>query len=750
MGSNWSTLQLTEFFSAITRAGDESGAATLAVERAAEATEAEIAAVLSGGDLLACLGLGRHDRADFLLAATPADETITAAGLGTFHSTVHPLGGDTDGQLILGRLDGAFEAEERQMLQGMAKVLGLALRGLRTLAAERRLRREREQEAEARLVLVTALEKREQLLETLLQIQRAVSQRAPLQEVLDSVTRGASDVLDGALAALVLRDADNPVETMVASLTSGHEHDRHDPLVLGAAVLAMRNDHQVERGAVLAAPVHVGGEVAGSLVLGAVADAIRAQERRDVLAAFAEQASLALTGAHSIAAVRQAYHDGLTGLPNRMLFLERLDRALDIGARSGTRIAVLFLDLDLFKQVNDTLGHAAGDELLRGVAARLRAAVRGGDMAARLGGDEFAVLLEPIDDGGQAREIAERISAAIAQPFTVAGKEVLTRASIGIALSDKTTASGDALVQDADVAMYRAKKNSPGSSLLFEPGMRSELLRHMELTTDATHAFEAGDFRLVYQPVVALPDARPVAVEALLRWTHPRLGQIPPATLVPLAEQSGLILALGRWVLREACRELAGWRAAGLAELTVCVNVSGRQLRDERLIPDVLAVLAETGLPPAALTLEVTETALMRDPGGTLRQLRALKQTGVRLAVDDFGSGASSMAHLGRLPIDQLKIDRSFLDGLTGDRRRLAIMRSVLELGSTLELQTVAKGVEEPAQFAALTGMPCTLAQGSLFAEPMAAGELPAFAARHGLITASRFLDARRADPAPR
>ena len=738
MSSDWSTLQLTEFFSAITRAGDEAGAALLAVERAAEATEAEISAVLSGGDLLACLGLGRHDRAEFLLGVTPADETVTAAGLGTFHSTVHPLGGDAEGQLVLCRRDGPFEAEERQMLQGMAKVLGLALRGLRTLAAERGLRREREQEAEARLVLVTALEKREQLLETLLQIQRAVSQRAPLQDVLDSVTRGASAVLDGALAALVLRDAGNPGETMVASLTPGHEPARHDPVVLGAAMRAMRKDHPVAQDAVLAAPVHVGGTVAGSLVLGAVADAIRARDRPDVLAAFTEQASLALTGAHSVAAVREAYHDGLTGLPNRMLFLERLDRALDIGARARTRIAVLFLDLDLFKQVNDTLGHAAGDELLRGVAARLRAAVRGGDMAARLGGDEFAILLEPVDDAGQAGEIAERISTAVAAPFAIGGKEVLTRASIGIALSDDTTASGDALVQDADVAMYRAKKSRPGSCRLFEPAMRTELLRQVELTADATHAFEAGQFQVVYQPIVALPQARPVAVEALLRWTHPRFGVVAPETFMPLLEQSGVIVCLGRWVLREACRELAAWRAAGLPGLTVSVNVSARQLADDRLLADVLAVLAGTGLPAAALTLEITEAALMSDPGQVPRRLWALKQTGVRLAVDDFGSGASSLRHLGRLPLDELKIDRTFVEGLAGDRRRLAVVRSVLELGRTLELRTVAKGVEEPAQLAALSALPCSLAQGFLFAEPMPAAEVPAYAARLGLLDPAR------------
>ncbi|GAA3338719.1 hypothetical protein GCM10020358_19800 [Amorphoplanes nipponensis] len=738
MGSNWSTLQLTEFFSAITRSGDVPGAAGLAVERAAEATEAEIAAVLAGGDLLACLGMGRDPRPAALAGVAAADECVTIAGLGTFHSTVHPLGDDTGGRLVLGRRDAAFEAEERQMLQGMAKVLGLALRGLRTLAAERDLRREREQQAEDRLVLVTALEKREQLLETLLQIQRAVSQRAPLQEVLDAVTRGAGAVLDGAPAALVLRDADHPDRTMVASLAPGHEAARHDPAVLGAAVRAMRKDHPVEHAAVLATPVHVGGDVAGSLVLGPVADTVRAGERRDVLLAFAEQASLALTGAHSIAAVRQAYHDGLTGLPNRMLFLERLDRALEVATRTRTRIAVLFLDLDLFKQVNDTLGHATGDELLRGVAGRLGAAVRGGDMAARLGGDEFAILLEPVADGAQAREVAERITQAVARPFTIAGNQVLTRASIGIALSDHATASGDALVQDADVAMYRAKKSRPGSCLMFEAGMRTDLLRHVALSADAAGAFEAGDFRLAYQPIVALRDARPVAMEALLRWTHPRLGEITPDTFVPLAEQSGLIVALGRWALREACHQLARWHAGGLPELTVSVNVSARQLADERLAADVGTALAEAGVPPAALTLDISESALTHDPGQVLRRLRALARTGVRLAVDDFGSGACPMAHLGRLPVDQLKIDNSLLDGVADDPRRLAIVRSVLELGRTLGLQTVAEGVAEPAQLAALAGLPCELAQGFLFAAPMPAAEVPEFVARPGLLGAVR------------
>ncbi|MGX6606813.1 diguanylate cyclase domain-containing protein [Micromonosporaceae bacterium Da 78-11] len=460
---SWSALQLTEFFTAISRADDVAGAARLATERAAEATDAEVAGVTGDGAVIASLGLGRTDDSGVLATIAPTAECVPIGRLGTFWCSVQPLGEAYPGTLVVARADAAFAAEERQMLQGMARVLGLALRGLQTLAVERALRIEQEQAVAARLELVEALRKRERLLETLLRIQRATGQRAPLQEVLDSVTRGAGDFLDGAPVALVLRDEDT---TLVASLTPGNEAARQDGDVRDAAGRAMAASRTVGHGPLLAAPVHSSGDVAGSLVIGPSPAAIREQDRRDVLAAFAEQASLALTGAHTIAAVRQAYHDGLTGLPNRTLFLERLERALD----AGSPLAVLYLDLDLFKQVNDTLGHAAGDELLRGVADRLRACVRTGDMTARLGGDEFAILLEPAD-GGQARLIAGRIIDSIAAPFAIAGQDVSTRASIGIALGGDGPATASELVEDADVAMYRAKKSRPGTWAMFDPAV---------------------------------------------------------------------------------------------------------------------------------------------------------------------------------------------------------------------------------------------------------------------------------------
>jgi diguanylate cyclase (GGDEF)-like protein len=726
---DWSTHQLTEFFSAITRSGDENGAVALAVERAVEATEAEIGAVVAGGGVLVCLGLGVDHRPDAFTGVTPADLTMTVAGLGDFHISATDLGGGDRELLVVGRLDEPFQPEERQMLKGMSQVLGLAVRGLRTLAAERDLRQEREREAEQRLVLVEALEKREELLETLLQIQRAVCQRAPLQVVLDSVTRGASALLDGALVSLVLHD-DGSGRPMVPSISPGHEADRTAPAILAIAAEAMAADHLVvgTPDRILAAPVYVGGDVAGGLVIRLPPNIGSAGGCRDFLAAFAEQASLALTGAHTANEVREAYHDGLTGLPNRGLFLERLERALEHGRREGVTTAVLFIDLDLFKQVNDTLGHAAGDELLVSVASRLQAIVREGDMAARLGGDEFAVLLSPADPDGTALGIAQRITEAIARPFMLGDRETFVRASIGIALSGQAGDSADDLIQNADVAMYRAKKGRPNTPVVFQQSMRTELLRHVELVAAAKQALADGHFSLAYQPILRLSDLAVVGVEALMRSAHPRLGSIAPETFIALAEQNGQIVEVERWALRESCRQLAGWRAAGLPGLTVNVNVSARQFSDDNLARFVGDTLVEFGVPAGSLTLEITESALLHDDKLFARRLAALKSTGVRLAIDGFGTGYSSMSYLSRLPIDQIKIDKSLIDDIGTDPRSFAIARSVIELGRVLELETVAEGIERPDQLAALHGMSCSLGQGFIFAQPLDPGDVRAFA----------------------
>ncbi|WP_430784527.1 diguanylate cyclase domain-containing protein [Actinoplanes sp. G11-F43] len=400
----WSTLQLTEFFSAITRAGSIPSAARLAVQRAAEATDSEVAAVICDDQVAASVGLGRDPAPAAFGQLRPA-----------YFDTAHHLDRDSADRLIVARADEPFSAEERQMLQGMARVLGLALRGLRTLEAERALRQ--------------ALERRELLLETLLRVQRQAGQRTPLDQSLHLITAGAAGLLEDVTVALLLRGT-------VASV-SGRPCD--------TAVLF---------NATLTAPVHIDGTEAGALVMvGGPADA----EQRDVLAAFAEQASLALTGAHTLAAVHEARHDPLTRLPNRSLFLQRVEETV----AADRPAALLYLDLDLFKQVNDTLGHAAGDELLRAVAARLKAAVRDTDMAARLGGDEFAVLLDPLPDPTRARETAQRVIDSIDRPYDIAGRTVRTRASVGIAYSGGRSA--ERLLEEADLAMYRAKRASKGT-----------------------------------------------------------------------------------------------------------------------------------------------------------------------------------------------------------------------------------------------------------------------------------------------
>ncbi|MEU4160928.1 GGDEF domain-containing protein [Actinoplanes sp. NPDC026670] len=458
--SGWSTLQLTEFFSAITRAGTVSTATRLAVQRATEATEAEVAAVICDDEVPASVGLGRAPAPSLFTSLETGCDEATFPGAGTMHVTVHVLDRDapTADRLVIARADEPFAAEERQMLQGMARVLGLALRGLRTLEAERRLRLEQEREAAARQELVEALERREHLLETLLSVQRSAGQR-PLAEVLDMITSGAAGLLDGVTVALVLRGA---VASVSGALCEGLTFAADRAVTAGAPVTC--DDLE-------AAPVHINGDVAGALVIAvpAVVDSgAGSGVRRDVLAAFAEQASLALTGAHTLAAVHEAQHDPLTRLPNRALFLHRVEETITDGTA-----ALLYLDLDLFKQVNDTLGHAAGDELLRAVAGRLRAAVRDTDMPARLGGDEFAVLLEPLTHRGQARDIAQRVIDSIARPYDIAGRTVVTRASVGVAYSGGRSA--ERLLEEADLAMYRAKKTRKGTYQEFEPEMRAGL-----------------------------------------------------------------------------------------------------------------------------------------------------------------------------------------------------------------------------------------------------------------------------------
>jgi diguanylate cyclase (GGDEF)-like protein/PAS domain S-box-containing protein len=419
----------------------------------------------------------------------------------------------------------------------------------------------------------------------------------------------------------------------------------------------------------------------------------------------------------------QAFHDAMTGLPNRELFSDRVDQALRRDRRSRLDPAVIYLDLDGFKSVNDSLGREVGDRVLCEVSRRLLNAVREGDAVTRLGADEFAVLIEqsgrPLDE---AEEVTRRVLQALEVPVEVDGQLVTVSASVGIVVADaESTASS--LLRDADVAMSRAKASGKGRSVVYEPAMRHAAIERIRLETDLVHALVTNQFQLDYQPVVSLTTDRVVGFEALLRWHHPELGVVPPDKFIPIAEDTGLIVTIGRWVLDEACRQAAQWRdeLPGGGDISMAVNVSGRQLASANLTQHVARSLRASGLAPTALVLELTETVLVDDPDLAARRLQELRRLGVRLAVDDFGTGYSSLSYLRQFPFDILKVDRSFVATITDADAIPAIVRGLLELGRTLGLETVAEGVEDDVQRIALRTHGCDLAQGYLFARPMSA-----------------------------
>jgi diguanylate cyclase (GGDEF)-like protein len=414
-----------------------------------------------------------------------------------------------------------------------------------------------------------------------------------------------------------------------------------------------------------------------------------------------------------------ATHDPLTGLPNRTLILDRAEQMLARASRSQTPVAALFIDLDNFKSVNDTLGHNVGDELLQAVAARLDAVVRGADALGRLGGDEFVVIVEELTATTGPELVAQRLLDALEPPFILGSNKETTvrvRASIGVAVSEGITATE--LLRDADIAMYRAKWDGRNGFVLFESAMKDTVLQRMELENDLRAALDNDEFVLAYQPTLDLSRMRPTGVEALVRWQSPTRGLVQPDAFIPLLEETGLIVEVGRWVLREACRQAAEWRLEG-HPINIAVNVSGRQLDEDRLILDIREALAENALEPLALTIEITETTLMSNIEETARRLSAIKELGVRIAIDDFGTGYSSLAHLQRFPVDALKIDRSFIAGLQGNKEGETLIHTLVQLGKALSIETFAEGIEEQRELSLLQDEDCDSGQGFLFARPM-------------------------------
>jgi diguanylate cyclase (GGDEF)-like protein len=464
------------------------------------------------------------------------------------------------------------------------------------------------------------------------------------------------------------------------------------------------------------------------------------QFSRRLTAALAEMQAANLSLHEALAEVRMAeekikdlaYHDPLTALPNRLVFTDRLALAVNQAQRQGSRLAVLFLDLDHFKVINDSLGHSLGDRLLQEVAARLTGCLRAGDTVARLGGDEFTLLLPGVQGPAEAERVASKVLDTLREPYRLEGRELFATASMGISLYPDDGEDADTLVRNADAAMYRAKEQGRDSYRLYAPRMNELATERLALESAFRRALANDELVLHYQPLVEIESGRLHGVEALLRWRHPERGLLWPSDFLAMAEASGLILPVGPWVLRTACAQAQAWHGQEMRELRMAVNVSARQFQQPDLAEHVRRALRETGLPAPCLELEITETNAMHNTEATLHTFAQLKALGVRISIDDFGIGYSSLGTLKRLPIDALKIDRSFIRDITTDPDNAAIVTAVIAMAHTLKLQVVAEGVDTEEQLAFLRGHGCDLMQGHLFGPAAPAEECGEGLARHG------------------
>ncbi len=743
--------QLAEFLAVVSGLPDAADAVQVAVERAAEALEAEVAVAL-WPDSVTAVGYpaGRVPVAQLRAAVAARDQELDVPGIGPAFLVVATLPGTEPGHLLLARAGDPFAVEETSLVQAMARVAGLTLAMLRTIDAERALRERSQAQARENELLLRTVQDRQRLVDALLVIERAISRRDALQSILDTITEQARTLLRDEVAVLRLVDPDNPADLLLAASTGLDEQAARrlwrvplaqawisEQVITGGFTAVVRTAQDSPDGlrelpgglyTAMAAQVQQSGTVVGSLVV-ASGHAERSYGDADArtLTAFAEHVSLALTDAKTVKDMREAFHDSLTGLASRALFLDRLEHQLTAGGRTGTPVGLLFIDLDRFKVVNDTLGHAAGDQLLVEVAGRIGRTLKAGDTAARFGGDEFAVLLENVDTE-DAQGVADRIMAAIQRPFVLEGLQVFVNASIGIAIGKPGTHEAGELLRNADVAMYRAKRGGRGRRETFEPQMHEELMFRMRMEGDLRLAVEHGEFELRYQPIVSLADGQLSGFEAIVVWRRPGHGVLPPAQFMPLAEESGLALPIGRWALRAACEQGRIWqREYRRAPLRIGVNLSARQLQQGDVVTEVAEALAASGLHPNLLVLEINETVLHFDVDAAAATLGALKRLGPRLAVDDFGTGYSSLSCLHQFPVDIVKIDRAFVGAITEGGRAATFAEAIVKLGHMLHLETVAMGIEDAAQVNLLRRAGCHLGQGAHLGEPLtpdAAGAL--------------------------
>ncbi len=748
--ASWSTQQLTELLALMSSLPADANVVQRALEHAVESLEGDVGAIVSAGSVVASLGYSAEavPVEDLLAAAQGERAGLSVPGAGDCDVLVVACDELPGGRLLLGRLAPAsFTSEERSLLRGFARVLSLTLAAKRTLQHEREQRLVSEREAQHRQDLLVALRERQDLMVRLSRIQRSISTRRPLHEVLQAIVVGAAELIGDEIAGLRLLDPDDPASLLLAASTGltpeVQESSRRSPVGVGVGGQAVsqralvlsedyaRGEHPISVfladgvQSSMAAPVFQGDLVVGSLVV-----ATRRPGRtyshgeQEMLQSFAEHTGLALNDARTVAALQlaaheaslQARHDALTGLPNRTYFLERLDTSLREAQASG----VLFIDIDDFKLVNDTLGHPIGDALLRAVGERIVGCLRRDDVLSRLGGDEFAVLLRstPAD---QVELAAERIRQSLNQPFHLPGHVVTIGASTGIVICQATAgSSADDLLRDADVAMYRAKALGKGRAVLFVPSMRVDLQARSRLERDLRLAIDNDELTVHYQPVMDVELNHVVGCEALVRWQHPELGLVPPSEFIPVAEDTGMIVAIGHYVLREATAQVASWNASrGATPLYVSVNVSARQVMDGTVIGHVREALRRSGLPGGLLTLELTESVFVHDLEAAAETMAELKALGVRLAIDDFGTGYSSLSYLARLPVDVLKVDKAFVATILKDDGDARLAAAVVALAMSLQLETIVEGVETTTQLVAMRALGCTAFQGYLWSMPV-------------------------------
>jgi diguanylate cyclase (GGDEF)-like protein len=596
-------------------------------------------------------------------------------------------------------------------------------------------------------VLVTALASRLEELSVLLDAGQAMNAVLELEEVLRRILDNALDLLGASDGSVLL--ADDETKLLRAVCVRGNEAARDAVVPFGTGIagrvaetlesLLIQGDLDSGRAhhphSAMSVPLVHRGELLGVLNVNAAHDRTFDEYDLRALSLFGEHAASAIANArlyeqeraNAIALAHRAFHDPLTDLANRTLLIERLGEALSMPI-PGRTVAVLWLDLDDFKRVNDSLGHAAGDELLREVSARLRSVLRPADLAARLGGDEFAVVLDDVRSEEDAVHAGERVLLALSSPITIGDRTVSVRASIGVAVANAHEWTTDELLRNADVAMYIAKSQGKACVRAFEESMHDALVARLELETELERAVEEAQLLLHYQPIVELRTGQIVGMEALVRWQHPQRGLLLPGEFIPLAEETGQVLPIDRWVLLQACCQARQWQLEVMngAPLEVSVNLSTRQLEDDQVIDMVKLALEVSGLAPESLVLEVTESFVLRDEVAGARRLRSLRELGVRLAIDDFGTGYSSLSYLRQLPVDVLKIDRSFTAGIGENQEDVALVQAIMRLADSLGLDAVAEGVEDANQRDVLVSLGCAQGQGWHFSKAVEPTEMEA------------------------